>query len=82
MERAKPDSRREKIRLLIAAKALAATKELEDAITLEQQMEIQRRVLALISFVPDFKEEYTNKELTQANFISKPAVDHQCQIPI
>ena len=38
-----PDSRREKIRLLIAAKALAATKELEDAITLEQQMEIQKK---------------------------------------
>ena len=78
VERAKPDSRREKIRLLIAAKALAATKELEDAITLEQQMEIQRRVLALISFVPDFKEEYTNKELTQVNFYPpKPVVDHQ-----
>ncbi len=78
VERTKPDSRREKIRLLIAAKALAATKELEDAITLEQQMEIQRRVLALISFVPDFKEEYTNKELTQVNFYPpKPVVDHQ-----
>ena len=78
VERPKPDSRREKIRLLIAAKAIEATKELENAITLEQQMDIQRRVLALISFVPDFKDEYTNKELTQVNFYPpKPVVDHQ-----
>ena len=63
--------------MLIAAKANQATKELEEAVTLEQQMNIQRRILALISFVPDFKDEYTEKEVTQVNFYPpKPVVDH------
>ena len=70
-------SRREKLKMLIAAKANQATKELEEAVTLEQQMNIQRRILALISFVPDFKDEYTEKEVTQVNFYPpKPVVDH------
>ena len=55
-------SRRDKLKMLIAAKANQATKELENAVTLEQQMNIQRRILALISFVPDFKDEYTEKK--------------------
>ena len=70
-------SRRDKLKMLIAAKANQATKELEDAVTLEQQMNIQKRILALISFVPDFKDEYTEKEVTQVNFYPpKPVVDH------
>ena len=70
-------SRRNKLKMLIAAKANQATKELEEAVTLEQQMNIQKRILALISFVPDFKDEYTEKEVTQVNFYPpKPVVDH------
>ena len=70
-------SRRDKMRMLIAAKAVEATRELEKAVSLEQQMDIQRRVLALISFVPDFKDEYTKDEVPQINFYPpKPVVDH------
>ena len=76
----KPDpveSRRDKMRLLIAMKAIEAVKELEAAVTLEQQMDIQRRLLALISFVPDFKN-YNEEEIQDlANFYPpKPTVDH------
>ena len=72
-----PTSRRDKMKMLIAAKAIEATKELEKAVSLEQQMNIQRRLLALISFVPDFKDEYTKDELPQVNFYPpKPTVDH------
>ena len=70
-------SRRDKMRMLIAAKAIEATKELEQAVTLEQQMNIQRRLLALISYVPDFKDEYTKDNIPQVNFYPpKPTVDH------
>ena len=70
-------SRRDKMRMLIAAKAVETTRELERAVTLEQQMNIQRRLLALISFVPDFKDEYTKNEVPQVNFYPpKPVVDH------
>ena len=70
-------SKRQKIKWLIAQKAIEATKELENAVTLEQQMNIQRRLLALISFVPDF-DDYSNKEnVNQVNFYPpKPTVDH------
>ena len=70
-------SRRDKMRMLIAAKAIEATKELEQAVTLEQQMNIQRRLLALISYVPDFKDEYTKDNIPQVNFYPpKPTIDH------
>ena len=70
-------SRRDKMRMLIAAKAIETTRELEKAVTLEQSMDIQRRLLALISFVPDFKDEYTKEEIPQVNFYPpKPVVDH------
>ena len=70
-------SRRDKMRMLIAAKAIEATRELEKAVTLEQQMDIQRRLLALISYVPDFKDEYTKENIPQVNFYPpKPTVDH------
>lgn len=63
--------------MLIAAKAIEATRELEKAVTLEQQMDIQRRLLALISYVPDFKDEYTKENIPQVNFYPpKPTVDH------
>ena len=71
------DSRRDKMRLLIAMKAIDAVKELEAAVTLEQQMDIQRRLLALISFVPDFKTYAEKEQINQINFYPpKPTVDH------
>jgi hypothetical protein len=71
------DSKREKLKLLIAMKAIEAVKELEAAVTLEQQMDIQRRLLALISFVPDFKDYNEEEILDLANFYPpKPTVDH------
>ena len=70
-------SRRDKMRMLIAQKAIETTRELEQAVSLEQQMEVQRRLLALISYVPDFKDEYTKKEVNQINFYPpKPTIDH------
>lgn len=70
-------SRRDKMRMLIAQKAIETTRELEQAVSLEQQMEVQRRLLALISYVPDFKDEYTTKEVNQVNFYPpKPTIDH------
>jgi len=71
------DTKREKLKLLIAMKAIEAVKELETAVTLEQQMNIQRRLLALISFVPDFKDYAEKEQLNQINFYPpKPTVDH------
>ena len=71
------DSKRGKLRLLIAMKAIEAVKELEAAVTLEQQMNIQRRLLALISFVPDFNEYSKEENIDLANFYPpKPTVDH------
>ena len=70
-------SKNNKMRLLIAMKAIEAVKELEAAVTLEQQMEIQRRLLALISFVPDFKTYAEKEQINQINFYPpKPTVDH------
>jgi len=73
-----PDaSKRDKIKWLIAQKAIEATKELENAVTLEQQMNIQRRLLALISFVPDFSDYGEKENVNQVNFYPpKPTVDH------
>lgn len=74
----KSTSRRDKMRMLIAQKAVEATQELEEAVTLEQTLDIQRRILALISYVPDFKNDYTNTKLPTVNFYPpKPVVDHQ-----
>jgi len=71
------DSKRNKLRLLIAMKAIEAVKELEAAVTLEQQMNIQRRLLALISFVPDFNNYSKEENIDLANFYPpKPTVDH------
>jgi hypothetical protein len=70
-------SKRQKIKWLIAQKAIEATKELENAVTLEQQMNIQRRLLALISFVPDFSDYGEKENVNQVNFYPpKPTVDH------
>ena len=71
------DSKRDKMRLLIAMKAVETVKELEAATSLEQQMEVQRRLLALISFVPDFNSYAEKEQINQVNFYPpKPTVDH------
>ena len=68
-------SRNDKMRMLIAKKANELTKKIENATTIEQQMLVQRQLLALISFVPGF--DYNKKESKDAEFYPpKPTVDH------
>ena len=62
--------------MLLAQKAIELTKQVENAVNIEQQMLVQRQLLALISFVPGF--DYDEKPLNDANFYpDKPTVDHQ-----
>ena len=71
----KETSRNEKLKMLIAIKANELTKKIENAVTIEQQMLVQRQLLALISFVPGF--DYNKKEMEQIAFYpDKPTVDH------
>ena len=71
----KPKTRNEKIKLLLAMKAIELTKKLEREVNLEQNMIIQRQLLALISYVPGF--DYADKENLDNNFYPpKPTVDH------
>jgi hypothetical protein len=72
-----PLTKNDKIRMLLAKKANELTKKMENLATLEQQMLVQRQLLALISFVPGF--DYNDKDvLDLANFYpDKPTVDHQ-----
>ena len=57
-------------------KAIELTKKLEKEVNLEQNMIMQRQLLALISYVPGF--DYNEKKLPQVNFYPpKPTVDHQ-----
>ena len=71
----KPKTRNEKIKLLLAMKAIELTKKLEKEVSLEQNMIIQRQLLALISYVPGF--DYNEKENLDGNFYPpKPTVDH------
>ncbi len=71
----KPKTKNEKIRLLLAMKAIELTKKLEKEVNLEQNMIMQRQLLALISYVPGF--DYSEKKLPQVNFYPpKPTVDH------
>ena len=56
-------------------KAIELTKKLEKEVNLEQNMIMQRQLLALISYVPGF--DYNEKKLPQVNFYPpKPTVDH------
>ena len=71
----KPKTRNEKIKMLLAMKAIELTKQLEKEVSLEQNMIIQRQLLALISYVPGF--DYNEKENLDGNFYPpKPTVDH------
>jgi hypothetical protein len=72
----KPKTKNEKIKMLLAMKAIELTKKLEKEVSLEQNMIMQRQLLALISYVPGF--DYSEKKLPQVNFYPpKPTVDHQ-----
>ena len=75
-QKKKVSTKNDKIRLLLAQKAIALTKEIENAVTIEQQMLVQRQLLALISFVPGF--DYAQEDILDlANFYPpKPTVDH------
>ena len=71
----RPKTRNEKIKMLLAIKAIELTKKLEKEVSLEQNMILQRQLLALISFVPGF--DYNKKENLDGNFYPpKPVVDH------
>jgi len=71
----KKTSRNEKIKMLLAQKAIELTKKVEESVSIEQQMLVQRQLLALISYVPGF--DYAEKKLNQVNFYPpKPVVDH------
>ena len=71
----KPKTKNEKIKMLLAMKAIELTKKLEKEVSLEQNMIMQRQLLALISYVPGF--DYNEKKLPQTNFYPpKPTVDH------
>ena len=71
----KPKTRNEKIKILLTMKAIELTKKLEKEVSLEQNMIIQRQLLALISYVPGF--DYNEKENLDGNFYPpKPTVDH------
>ena len=74
-ESPKKTSRNEKIKMLLAQKAIELTKKVEESVSIEQQMLVQRQLLALISYVPGF--DYAEKKLNQVNFYPpKPVVDH------
>ena len=75
VEKKKVVTKNDKIRMLLAKKAIELTKQVENSVTIEQQMLVQRQLLALISFVPGF--DYNEKSLNDANFYpDKPTVDH------
>ena len=74
-ESPKKTSRNEKMKMLLAQKAIELTKKVEQSVSIEQQMIVQRQLLALISYVPGF--DYAEKKLNQVNFYPpKPVVDH------
>ena len=71
----KKTTRNEKMKMLLAQKAIELTKKVEESVSIEQQMIVQRQLLALISYVPGF--DYAEKKLNQVNFYPpKPTVDH------
>ena len=72
----KKDSRKAKIKQLIADKIAEITKEVNSADTIEEQMIQQARLVALIAFVPDF--DYGEMEVPDIFFYPpEPVVDHE-----
>ena len=71
----KPKTKNEKIKMLLAMKAIELTKKIEQETSLENQMLVQRQLLALISYVPGF--DYADKKNKDNEFYpDKPTVDH------
>ena len=74
-EAEKKNSRKEKIRRLIADKVNSLTKKVEEASTLEEQVAVQSQLAALIAFVPDF--DYGDMVVPDIYFYPPvPTVDH------
>ena len=72
----KKESRKEKIKQLIADKIAEMTKQVNDADTIEEQMILQAKLVALIAFVPDF--DYGERDVPDIYFYPpKPTVDHE-----
>jgi len=71
----KKSTKNDKIRMLLAQKAIELTKKIEQETNLENQMLVQRQLLALISYVPGF--DYAEKKNKDNDFYpDKPTVDH------
>lgn len=74
-EKEKKDSRKKKIKALVASKIASITKNMDNADTIEEQMVVQSQLLALIAFVPDF--DYAEMEVPDTYFYPpEPTVDH------
>ncbi len=54
-------TKNDKLKTLVSKRAVALTKKVEGAVTLEQQIVIQQQLMSLISFVPDFN--YAEQEM-------------------
>lgn len=69
-------TKNDKLKALVSKRAVALTKRVENAVTLEQQVVVQQQLLSLISFVPDFN--YAEQEMKDlASFYpSKDNVDN------
>ena len=74
-EEEKKDSRKKKIKALVAFKIAGIKEKIDDADTIEDQMKMQAQLLALIAFVPDF--DYGEMEVPDTYFYPpEPTVDH------
>ena len=69
-------TKNDKLKALVSKRAVALTKKVEGAVTLEQQIVVQQQLMSLISFVPDFN--YAEQEMKDlASFYpSKDNVDN------
>ena len=54
-------TKNDKLKALVSKRAVALTKKVEGAVTLEQQIVVQQQLISLISFVPDFN--YAEQEM-------------------
>ena len=69
-------TKNDKLKALVSKRAVALSKKVEGAVTLEQQIVVQQQLMSLISFVPDFN--YAEQEMKDlASFYpSKDNVDN------
>ena len=71
----KKSTKNDKIRMLLDKETIELTKKIEQETNLENQMLVQRQLLALISYVPGF--DYAEKKNKDNDFYpDKPTVDH------